>query len=879
MPLRDGTRLGPYEIVTPIGAGGMGEVYEARDTRLGRRVAIKIMRPEFAGDANRERFEREARAIASLTHPHICALYDVGHQDGVEFLVMEFLEGESLAVRLARGPIPLDDTLSFAVQIADALDGAHRQGIVHRDLKPANIVLTKAGAKLVDFGVARLLEPAVSGSEGITMPPTLTGAGMILGTIAYMAPEQLENRDVDQRADLFAFGAVVYEMATGRKAFEAPSQAAAIAAVLGSDPPPLRSVLPGAPPSLERVLRTCLAKNPDDRWSSAHDVRLLLDAIRSDATGPSAVIAPPRRRGRGEYVAWLVAALAIVAAGVLAINVSWRRPVAPLDVLSVLPPAGTTLTTAEAPQVSPDGRTLAFVATDAAGKTMLYVRSRAAVAARPLAETDDATLPFWSPDSLRLGFFAQGKLKTVDLSGRRPAAIADAPVPRGGSWSREDVIVFVPYPDELPRQVPAGGGEVTGVALPASVGERRWFPCFLPDGRHYLYLAIELAHRTAAAIRVASLDSTDVVEVTRSGFPAVYAEPGYLLFRRETSLVAQRFDARRLTLEGTPEVVAENIGFNSVGYQGFYSASGNGTLAYVEPGPGFRLAWFDRAGHRAGSIGPPAKFNSLGLSADGRRVVYDAADAQSGNLDIWSLDLGSGVSSRLTFDPAVDFYPIWSPKGDEVLFSSPRDGALSLFRLQVASPGRETVLKQPPGAKIATDWSRDGKFVIYSAFNPKTSWDIFVMPLAGGAAPIPFAATGAEERHGHFSPDGRWIAFTLQQGGLPEVYVQPFPATGAKWQVSSGGGRQPVWSADGRELFFVSPELKLIAVEVTTTSSRFAVGASRVVAETRIAGLERTNHGNSFAITPDGQRFLVIESGDAVTPITIVLNWTSALTR
>jgi Tol biopolymer transport system component/predicted Ser/Thr protein kinase len=876
MPLRAGTRLGPYEILAPLGAGGMGEVFEARDTRLDRRVAIKIMRPEFVGDSDRARFEREAHAIASLSHPHICTLYDVGHQDGVEFLVMEFLEGESLAGRLARGPIPITETLTFAVQMADALDRAHRQGIVHRDLKPANIMLTRAGAKLLDFGVARLLDTADEGSEGMTMPAALTGQGVILGTIAYMAPEQLENREVDARADVFAFGAVVYEMVTGRKAFDAPSQAAAIAAVLQSDPPPLRSIRPDAPPALDEMVKTCLAKNPEERWSSAHDLFLLIEGMRAEgANDAAAVAAPPRRRS--ERVAWILAALAIVAAGLLAARASWQRPDAPLDVLSVLPPAGTTLTIAEAPQVSPDGRTLAFVATDAAGKTQLYVRSRAALTARPLSETDDATLPFWSPDSLQLGFFAKGKLKTVELSGRRPEAIAVAPVPRGGTWSRDNVIVFVPYPDELPMQVPAAGGQVTRVALPASVNERRWFPCVLPDGRHYLYLAIEIAHRTAAAIRVASLDSTDVTDIAPSTSPAVYAEPGYLLFRRESALVAQRFDARRLRLEGPPVVVAENVGFNPIGYQGFYSASSNGVLAYLEPGPGSRLAWLDSAGHPAGTAGSPARYNSLSLSADGKRVVFDAADPQTGNIDIWALDLQNGISSRLTFDPAVDFYPIWSPRDDEVVFSSLRAGVLSLFRQRVGAPGSETAMKQPPEPKLATDWSRNGKFLVYSAFNPKTSWDIFVMPLTGVGGPIPFAATEAEERNGHFSPDGRWIAYTLQQGGIPEVYVQAFPATGAKWQVSNGGGRQPVWSADGRELFYVSPELRVIAAAVTSGSSGFAVGASRLVAQTRIASLERTNHGNSFAVTPDGKRFLVIENTDVATPITMVLNWTSAL--
>lgn len=902
MSLPAGSRLGPYEIVAPLGAGGMGEVFRARDTRLGRTVAIKILRPELAGFTDgRARFEREARTIASLAHPHICTLHDVGEADrpnpapshespapspvSVSYLVMELLEGETLAQRLAKGPLSVEDTLTYAIQIADALACAHAQGIVHRDLKPSNIMLARSGAarpgspqaKLLDFGLARLRAEPVPGAADLTQPASPASQGVVLGTLPYMAPEQLEGRDADARTDLFAFGAVVYEMATGRRAFDAPSQAGLIGAILKSDPPPIATVNPAVPPALDRIVKVCLAKNPDERWSTAHDVLLLLKDIKADARSGAEPTAVSRgdRHGR---TAWIVAAVALIAAAILAARAVWPRADAPLDFVSVLPAPDTTLTPGEAPQVSPDGRHMAFIATDKSGRTLLYVRTRGSLAVRPLPETDGATLPFWSPDSRQLGFFARGSLKTIGVSGGEPQTLASAPVPRGGTWSSEDVIVFVPYPNELPRRMPAAGGDATGVPVPESVDERRWFPSFLPDGRHYLYLGIDVTRRTATAIRIASLDSTETTELMRSGTSAVYAEPGYLIFRRENALAAQAFDARRLRLEGTPTVVADKVGVGPIGYQVLASASNDGALAYLEPDPGGHLVWFDRSGRRLGTLLEPGLYNSLCITPDGRRIVYDLADAQS-NVDIWSIDLVRGVRSRLTFDASVDFYPVCAPNSEEVIFASLRSGPPKLFRQMLASPGSETPLPQPPVPTIPTDWSRDGRLLVYSAYDPKTSWDIWIMPLSGGGQPVAFAATDAEERNGRLSPDGRWMAYTFRQGETTEVYVQPLPAAGTKWQISRGGGRLPVWRPDGRELLYISPDNKLVAVDVTSTPSSFAVGAPRIAAETRVAGWEAASQGSSFAVTPDSQRFLVSHAGDAVRPITLVLNWTGALKK
>ncbi len=899
MRLTPRSRLGPYEVLGALGAGGMGEVYRAVDTRLGREVAVKVLRGELAsqpdapgGVASLERFEREARAIASLSHPNICRLYDVGHQDGFDFLVMELVQGETLLERLRRGPLPVEQALAYAIQVAGALDRAHAQGIVHRNLKPANIMLTAEGAKLLDFGLARLLPGTALELEGVTMPDPLTTEGAILGTIAYMAPEQLDGSTVDARADLFAFGAVLYEMLAGRHAFDGPSQAAVIGAILHSTPPPLETLRTDVPPGVARVIAVCLAKDPGRRWSSAHDVVLLLEGVRAEtgATAPGsggplqpvAASASPEtqshRRGPirtmwQRAVPWTVASLAVLAAASLA----WRDTPAErgFNLVSIVPPPGTWLTAGQAPQVSPDGKTVAFVGTDASGRTQLYVRSGDSLAARPLPGTDDALLPFWAPDGQRIGFFARGSLKTVTLDGSRVQTLASATVPRGATWSRDDLIMFVPYPNDMPRWVPAGGGDSSTVPLPATYRERRWFPSFLPDGRRYLYLSVDDRRRVGTHIRIASLDSAEVVDLMPSVSPAVYVEPGYVLFRRDQAVMAQPFDPRSLKMAGPAQTVVPSVGFNPIGFQPFFSASATGVLAYLEPEAGWDISSFDRFGRPLGRVGQPGQYNSLCVTGDGKHVVYDRAD-EAGNLDIVALDVESGVASRLTFDPVVDFYPVCSPGGTEVVFSSLRSGFPALFRQPSGAPGRETPVTTAGLPSIPTDWSRDGKWVAYSESNPKTSWDIWILP-AGGGKPFPFAATEAQERNAHFSPDAKWIAYTLQQGGSMEVYVQPFPPTGARWQVSTGGGRQPVWSPGGKELYYLTSQDRLMGVELASRGGALLPGKSRMVVETRIAGIERTNQGSSFAVSPDGQRLLVISAGNRVRPIMLVLNWTSLL--
>jgi len=869
MSLASGARLGPYQILGPLGAGGMGEVYRARDTRLDRDVAIKTVSADVSGDPERRaRFEREAKAIAALTHPHICTLYDVGNHEGIEFLVMELLGGETLATRLAKGPLEIAEALACAIQIADALDAAHRAGIVHRDLKPGNVMLTRSGssksgapqAKLLDFGLAKLRssEPVVAEA---TRTAPVTAHGQVLGTLPYMAPEQLEGTPTDARADLFAFGAIVFEMVTGRRAYGAASLAMA-----------------GAPPALERLVAVCLSKDPEDRWSTAHDVLLQLRALAASPAMPPVVHAKRRRR---EWIAWSVAAVAVVAALVVTsglLRSSRNQTDAALDLLSVLPPDQTTLDRGDAPKISPDGRTIAFVATDRVGRSGLYVRSRDSLTARVLPDTDGATMPFWSPDSRKLAFFAQGQLKTIGLAGGSPHALAPSAVPRGGAWNRDDVILFVSLPSLPINRIAAAGGEVTPVPMPQGNPGFRLFPRFLPDGRHYLFLALTAGRdRSRYSIGVASLDSTETATLVTASANADYAA-GYLLFRRDAALMAQPFDARTLRLSGSPVAVAEDVGFNAQTYQAQFSVSDSAVLAYERSTPGSQLIWFDRQGKKLGTVGPPADHNTIGLIADDTRIVFDQAEPVSGNIDIWTADVGGDRPSRLTFNSAVDFYPVSSPSGQDAVFASLRDGPPNLYRLLMTQPGSEKQILNTPAPKIPTDWSRDGRFLVFTEINQKTNADVEVLPLAGGPVEK-IVATPAEERNAKLSPDGRFIAYSSNESGDFEIYVQPFPTTGAKWQVSKGGGQQPQWRRDGSELFYIAPDKKLIAVAVKTGAT-FAPGEARALLDTRITAWEGSNnHGVQYAVTADGQRFLVNTAGDAIQPITLVLNWPAALNK
>ena len=869
-------RLGPFEILAPLGAGGMGEVYRARDTRLDRYVAIKTLRSEFVGDPDRRlRFEREARAVATLAHPHICTLHDIGRDENTDYLVMELLEGETLASRLARGPLPIDDVLRVGSQIADGLAAAHRRGIVHRDLKPANIMLTRAGAKLLDFGLAKSPAHAVvlDGATATAAAP-LTGAGQILGTLQYMAPEQLEGGSADTRTDVFALGLILYEMTTGRRAFTAESPASLVGAILHTTPPPVTTVVSTAPPALERVISGCLAKDPADRWSTAHDVLLQLRAI-----DPRALALPTtaRSNGWGARIAWAVAALAtLVAIGawVLRRGPSDDAMPAQLAVYSLGAPAGTRIDYSDAPRISPDGRFVAFTAHDQDGRLTLYVKDREADEARQLADTVDANMPFWSPDSRRIGYFAYGQLKVVGVEGGTPQTVARAPVPRGGTWLRDGRILFVPMPSGQIHVVPAGGGAVTMLPNQAPTA-MRWFPQMLPDGRHYLFLGLN-RQTGGRSLWVGDLESEALREISPALASAVYAEPGYLLMRRERALVAQRFDLTTLSLTGTPVTVRDRVGFNAMTYQGLFSASENGTLVSLPATPASQLTWFDAQGRRIGPAAPPGQYLNLCLTADGSNVVYDLADEETTNIDLWVLSTKAGATpARLTFDPNVDFFPVCGPGGSDVVFSSLRAGLPSLFKLALSAPGSETSLAKGKGPLIPTEWSHDGTTVIYSELTSPTNWDVKTLSMRDGSQST-LVATDYDERSGRLSPDGRWLAFVSFESGRSQLYVQPMPATGARWQVTQDSGQSPQWSQSGRELYYLSPSRRVMAVPVTTSEGRFSAGTPRVLLEARLTPNDRTGQGCQYAKLPDG-RILAVTASDDIVPATVTLNWQAAL--
>jgi Tol biopolymer transport system component len=886
MTLAAGTRLGPYEILTPLGAGGMGEVYRARDTRLERAVAIKVLPRHLSASADlRERFEREAKTISRISHPHICALYDVNREGETEYLVMELLEGETLSARLERGALPLEQAVRYAVEIADALDFAHRQGIVHRDLKPANVMLTKFGVKLLDFGLAKALRPA-GPVDSVTKAPTavnVTREGTFLGTWPYMAPEQLEGREADARTDIFAFGAVLYEMATGRTAFSGTTQASLIGAILHTEPPPISMVQPMTPPALDRVVKTCLSKDADDRFQTAHDLRLQLQWIAeggSQAGVPAPVVA--RRRSR-EHLAWAAAAAATLAALVLALLLLARpREALRMVKVSILPPEKSAFVFDGGPMaLSPDGRRLVFLASTAEGKKLLWVRPLNGMAAQPLVGTDGASYPFWSPDSRFLGFFAGGKLKKIDASGGPPQVLCDAQSGRGGTWNREGVILFsASLRDPLRRVSSSGGSPAPATEFDASKQEySHRFPFFLPDGRHFLYLAqaMQGGQIGEQEVCIGSLESKERRCLLRANSNPVFAPAapgaasGHILFSRERTLLAQPFDARGLRLSGEAFPVGEQVQyFANFGF-GVFTASDNGVLAYQASGAGSttQVVWLDRSGKQLDVLGPPADYLRPRLSRDGRRVAIDVGDPQTGRFDIWIYDLARRVPTRFTFE-ADSVFPIWWPDDSRIVFQSNRQGQSALYQKVSSGTGNEELLVQEGGLKVPTDLSSDGRFLAYHVIDNKTkTWDLGLYSVAGKKTSA-FLSTPAAEVNGRFSPDGRWIAYQSDESGTVEVYVRPFPGPGGKWQISTAGGGQPVWNRNGKEIFYVAADNKLMAVDVKADSG-FEAGPPRALFDVHLKSV----NGWKYDVSPDGQRFLAnVVIGEVKTnPITLVLNW------
>jgi Tol biopolymer transport system component len=890
MALPSGTRLGPYELVAPVGAGGMGEVYRARDTRLERTVAVKVLPAHLSENAElRQRFEREAKTISQLSHPHICALYDVGNQDGVEFLVMEYLEGQTLAERLVRGPPPLEQVLRYGIQIADALDKAHRSGIVHRDLKPGNVMVTKSGVKLLDFGLAKALAPAgkTSGASLTALPTqagsNLTQEGTILGTFQYMAPEQLEGREADARTDIFAFGCVLYEMATARKAFSGKSQASLISSIMGTEPPPVSTVAPMTPPAFDRVVRKCIAKDPEDRWQSAADLGSELKWISESSQAAPPLPSISRARSRGRLFLWMALAVATAA---LAFMVLRREATAtPRKIRFTIPlPEGNTFGSfaqAGAVAVSPDGRRLAFTAIPPGGRSALWVRDLDALTPRVLPSTEGAALPFWSPDSRFIGYFAGGKMKRVDVSGGVSQTLCDAPYAYGGTWSSDGVILFSPDSNRSLMRVAASGGAPTSETTLVSGEIGHYWPSFLPDGRHYLVL-VESEKAPSTEIHVGTLGKKENRRLTAAESGALYAPPGYLLFVREGALTAQAFDARRLQLTGEPIPVAERVGrMGGAGptRYGPFSASSNGVLAYGAVAVvSSQLVWFDRRGQVLG-ISSPGDYADPELSPDGKRVAVCRDDPRTGTPDIWIMEISRGMQSRLTFHPRWEVYPVWSPDGSRIAFAWDKEGHTDIY-LKAAGGGVEELLFKERRATYPLDWSRDGRLLLFSAMDPKTGSDLWLLHLEGSRTPKPLLQTPFNEGEARISPDGRFFAYTSDESGRPEVYVRPLASMAEQWQVSTEGGTKPQWRRDGKELFYLAEDRRLMSLELTDGSG-FDRSAPLPLFQTRAPRVDFPGFHSLYAVTPDGQRFLAVTEpeGRSSPPITVVLDWAVELKR
>jgi len=959
MALSAGTKLGPYQILSPLGAGGMGEVYRARDPRLGRDVAVKVVRlaaddgapngphrggpvdsPHLSAETLR-RFEQEARAVGTLNHPNILAVYDAGTQDGTPYIVTELLEGETLRERLRRdtrlkatprsssasssagqagaktpapgvgdgestsqpgsgvarehGGLSRRKAVDYAIQLANGLAAAHERGIVHRDLKPENVFITREGrVKILDFGLAKLtsrgnFETATVDPAGATQEVPGTEPGQAMGTVGYMPPEQVRGQAADGRADIFSFGAILYEMLSGERAFHGASNVETMNAILKDDPPELGSLDGNIPPGLVRVVDRCLEKEPRQRFQSASDLAFALEALSGSKAGSvSSLPGQPgdRRRTLRRVLPWalgVLGATTILFAALAAYLLLQPKPPQSVVRFPVLPPENATLILGGETSISPDGHYLAFIATPGPDKpAVLWVRPLESLTAAPIPGTDGAFLPFWSPNSQEIGFQAQGKLEKVAVAGGQPQVLCDAGG-AGGTWNRDGVILFGKH-GSLYR-VPDTGGTPTLVVAPDAARDEGALrsPQFLPDGRHFL-VEVNTPSNQINILGVGSLDSKTVRHLTQSGYPPVYYAAGHLFYVVQHTLMARPYNARALRFTGPAVPVAQNIGINLLLYAS-YSVSAAGVLAYqtgsniVENTPG-QMTWFSRAGEKLGTVGPPDIYANLALSPDGTELAVSRGEFKK--QDIWVYDLKRGTASRLTFNPADDLNPIWSADGNTIFFSSDRSsGQNGLYGIyQKAADGlgsTQLVLRSKDQSEALDDLSADGRYAIYDTATGPTQIKLGVLPLFGERKPFTYVQGSFGATSAQFSPNGRYVAYSSNETGRMEVYVQTFPQQTGRWEISASGGVQPMWSRDGKELFYLTPDDKLMAVGVNTTSSAFQAGTPKELFQTQLVPLWLWR--NSYVPSPDGQRFLMLAPVSAVKPqpITVVLNWPALL--
>ena len=893
MGLATGTKLGPYEIQSALGSGGMGEVYRARDTRLERTVAIKVLssHPSESPDL-KQRFEREAKAISSLNHPNICTLHDVGSQDGTDFLVMEYLEGETLAERLIHGSLKIDDALKVGLDIAEALDTAHRRGIVHRDLKPGNVMLTKSGAKLMDFGLAKPVLGVPSGEGGGVTPNTptmsvaaltspaspLTQKGTIIGTCQYIAPEVVQGGEADVRSDIFSFGCVLYEMVTGRRAFEGKSQLSVLTAILEKEPEPVSKAKPGTPYALEHVIENCLRKEPDLRWHTAHDIGLQLRWLAQSGTRGAGT--SKERVVPGRWVWAVAAAIALVALGA-----GYRlRPEKPAPLLrsNINLPEGVHLDIQNASlALSPDGRRLAFTAVENDGKRQLWLRPLDSQTAQPVAGTEGATYPFWSPDSRYIGFFANHALKKTDDTGGIVQTVCEAQEGRGGTWGSKGMIVFSAGAYSPLYGVSAAGGVPAQLTTLPNPRVSHRLPHFLPDGVHLLFYSTEGAGLKQADGGIYALDveTKQISLVAREESEARYVPPGYILFVRKRNLMAQPFDARRLRTLGEAVPIAEKVLFNPYRYNAEFAASDMGLLVYQTGTsiPPAQLTWFDLGGQKLDTLADPAAFGGIFLSPDDKRMVAIQANA-SDELELWMYDLARGIPSRFSFGTGGFDNPVWSPDGKNVAF---QDNSGNLLVKPADSRSQARTLFSNGNFIMPSIWARDGKTLLY-CMQTTEGMDLWALSLTATPQVRQFLVTPANECNGSFSPDGNWLAYISDETGRDELYVVSYPNMGAKRQLSAGGADHPNWVDGGRRLVYVNPERKLMVVDVKQSGRELEFGKPQIMfGGMPLPGLPRNGSGVDAPvyITQDGKRMLLPVAVGGGSTLTLVSNWTAGLNK
>jgi serine/threonine protein kinase len=904
-----GTRLGPYEVIAPLGAGGMGEVYRARDTRLDRTVAIKVLAHALTGDAElRQRLFAEARAISQLSHPHICTLHDIGDHEGTTFLVMEFLDGETLADRIGhavdgRAALGVREALEIGIQIGEALATAHRQGIVHRDLKPGNVMLTRTAAtrqapmhaKLLDFGLAKT---RVATTGGVTMMPTtppqpVTAQGAILGTFHYMAPEQLEGGEADTRSDTFAFGCVLFEMFTGGKAFDGKSPASIMAAILEREPPTVTSQRSDAPPLIDDIVRRCLAKHPDERWQSVSDVVVALrwaaDATARPPTAAASDNAPAvvswrsGRRARVRKVLVLFLGGAIAGAAIMSsIEQRRARPAAPTTRFEILPPPGASwspspVSSAMQLAFSPDGRRLAFVAAAAGAPPQIWIRALDSLQAQAVAATEGASFPFWSPDGQSLGFFADRKLMRIELASGLSQKVADAPAGRGGTWNEEGVILFTPSPNSGISRVSANSGAVSAVtALTAQTNTHYW-PQFLPDGRRFIFFS-RADQSDVQGIYVGTLDSGSITRVLPTDGMAVYAA-GRLVFARDGALVEQPIDEHTLAPRGEPSSLGVRVGqfVGTAGFAGF-TLSRTGSLAY---GPAVlaetQLEWCDRTGKVESPPLLQGAIRSPRLSHDGRRLTVTLTEERANSSDVWILDPARGGRTRVTTDPRSDWFSTWSADGRSVYFASTRSSASNIFKRTIGAPADEPVMPATGLGRYPMASTADGRLLMVQTID-KTGYDLQLIDLQSNGGLKPFLATPFNEVQGRISRDNKWVAYSSDEAGRFQIYVQPLSGAGAATPISIHGGMQPEWGPDGKELFYLSASGELMSVEVATDAAGITAGKPRVLFKVNVPE-PSAPYPTDYAVALDGNRFLVntVVRPSQSRAVTIVENWSSPL--